>query len=143
MCVAPWLCSQPCSSSSDTSFIQMRFLLIVPELPSRKMLREKFVLWWFILSSSGHRSNQKWQWSVEKKVIIKKYMLACIFPNHQASLPIPEKRRNHVMLSLMSECRIMPTPVFQRRLLWFSCQIQTIISCSFLPPQIFTSRNVK
>lgn len=78
----------------------------------------------------------------KKKVIIKKYMLACIFPNHQASLPIPKKRRDHVMLSFMSGCRIMPTSVFQR-LLWFSCQRQTIISCSFLPPQILTSRNVK
>lgn len=108
-------CAQPGSSSWDTSSTPAWFLLIFPEVHSRKILWENFVLWWFILYNSGHHSNKKWQRSVEKKKNNWKIDSYLCFSKPPEQFTISGKRCNQAPFPLMSECRIMLRWIFQRR----------------------------
>lgn len=135
--VVPWGFSQ---SSSDTSFMQTRFLLLFSEVNSSKILQENFVLWWFIHSKSGHHSNKRKAVVCGKKKINKK-IDAYIFPNQfthswkktqSSNVSLNVRMQNNAQLSLSKKI-----------LLYLSHQIQKIISYFFLLPQIFTCGNVK
>lgn len=123
-------CTQPGSSRWDTSFPQTWFLLLFPEVHSRKIFWENFVLWWLILYNSGHHSNEKWQWSVEKKKNNWKTDSYLSFSKPPEQFTIPGKRCKQATFPLMSERRIMLRWIFQRRR-FYICPVKSAFCFSY------------